>query len=122
MVSYQLQLKGCYAAKDGKYTKSLFFALLDEFNFHIRGVAEYEFYPHGLTIVAILAESDARMHTWPERDIIDIDIFHCGDSDVFCIEELISSVKKLFHPRSVKYIVTDRSNMKLSCEGKSART
>jgi S-adenosylmethionine decarboxylase proenzyme len=36
------------------------------------------FCPHGLTAVAILAESHLAVHTWPEHDYVAIDIYTCG--------------------------------------------
>jgi S-adenosylmethionine/arginine decarboxylase-like enzyme len=122
MVSYQFKLEGCFAAKDGKYTKSLFFVLLDSFNLHVRAVAEHEFYPQGLTIVAVLAESDARMHTWPEKDIIDIDIFHCGDGRMLHIDALLDTIELLFKSHNITYVVTDRNTMSVIIQGTKYRT
>jgi len=38
------------------------------------------FAPNGLTAVAVLAESHIAVHTWPEHDLVAIDIFTCGAS------------------------------------------
>jgi S-adenosylmethionine/arginine decarboxylase-like enzyme len=104
-----MRLERCYMAKDKEYAKHLFFVLLDRFNLHIRGVTEHGFYPHGLTILAILAESDAKMHTLPERDVLDLDFSLCGPP----IEqtELLEAVYEIFHPGNIKYMVLNRETM-----------
>ena len=38
------------------------------------------FEPQGLTVVLLLAESHMSLHTWPERDLVAVDIFTCGES------------------------------------------
>ena len=35
---------------------------------------------HGISGVAVLAESHISVHTWPERNYIAFDIFMCGDT------------------------------------------
>ncbi|MDT7703790.1 MAG: spermidine synthase [Pseudonocardiales bacterium] len=42
-------------------------------------VAE-RFAPQGVTVVALLAESHASLHTWPELGTAHVDVFTCGDS------------------------------------------
>lgn len=39
------------------------------------------FEPTGLSIVAILAESHASLHTYPEHGVYMLDVFTCGDLD-----------------------------------------
>ncbi|MDE5458260.1 adenosylmethionine decarboxylase [Bradyrhizobium sp. CSA112] len=36
---------------------------------------------HGVSAIALLAESHITLHTWPERSYAAADIFVCGDSD-----------------------------------------
>ena len=38
----------------------------------------YSFLPHGLTALALLAESHLAIHTWPEYGYAAVDIFTCG--------------------------------------------
>jgi S-adenosylmethionine decarboxylase len=38
----------------------------------------HRFLPHGLTALALLAESHIAIHTWPEHRFAAIDIFTCG--------------------------------------------
>jgi S-adenosylmethionine decarboxylase len=47
-------------------------------------------FPNGaITLVLILAESHLSIHTWPEEDLIAIDLFSCGGIDG---ETVISSL------------------------------
>lgn len=37
-----------------------------------------QFVPHGVTVLALLAESHASLHTYPETGDIFVDVFTCG--------------------------------------------
>lgn len=39
-----------------------------------------KFHPQGVTILALLAESHASIHTWPETKYAAIDLYTCGDT------------------------------------------
>lgn len=44
--------------------------------------ASHVIFPNGaITLVLILAESHLSLHTWPEEDLIAIDLFSCGAID-----------------------------------------
>nr|MDO8116060.1 adenosylmethionine decarboxylase [Candidatus Sigynarchaeota archaeon] len=53
----------------------------------------HEFDPEGITIIAILADSHAVLHTWPEEGFVMVEIFTCGakaaprDGIMFLIQE-----------------------------------
>jgi len=40
-------------------------------------IFQKEFSPHGVSVIAILLESHAHIHTWPEWDYLSLDIFVC---------------------------------------------
>jgi S-adenosylmethionine decarboxylase len=42
----------------------------------------HQFEPHGVSGVAILAESHATIHTWPEHGYAAVDVFTCGRPDI----------------------------------------
>jgi S-adenosylmethionine decarboxylase proenzyme len=44
----------------------------------VRRTLVEEFTPHGLSVMVVLAESHASLHTWPERQTMLIDAFTCG--------------------------------------------
>ena len=41
-------------------------------------VVSKRFQPHGVTVLALLAESHASVHTYPERGSVFVDVFTCG--------------------------------------------
>ena len=40
----------------------------------------HKFEPHGVSGVAVLAESHISIHTWPEKSYAALDIFVCGEN------------------------------------------
>jgi spermidine synthase len=42
-------------------------------------VIVHQFSPHGVSGVAVIAESHIAVHTWPEHDYVAADLFTCGD-------------------------------------------
>lgn len=48
-------------------------------------IAVQRFQPQGVTVVVVLAESHASLHTYPEAGLVFWDCFTCGD---FCQPEL----------------------------------
>jgi len=57
--------------------------------------AAHVIFPNGaITLVLILAESHLSIHTWPEEDLIAIDLFSCGAIDGRAvIDELTGSLQ-----------------------------
>ncbi|GEL16729.1 hypothetical protein PA7_05660 [Pseudonocardia asaccharolytica DSM 44247 = NBRC 16224] len=45
----------------------------------VRKVVAEVFAPQGATLVALLAESHASIHTWPEHGTAQVDVFTCGE-------------------------------------------
>ena len=50
-------------------------------NGHVLEVSHVAFPNDAVTLVLILAESHLSIHTWPEEDLIAIDLFSCGAID-----------------------------------------
>jgi S-adenosylmethionine decarboxylase len=50
-------------------------------NGHVLEVSHVAFPNGAVTLVLILAESHLSIHTWPEEDLIAIDLFSCGAID-----------------------------------------
>ncbi|HUY46233.1 MAG TPA: S-adenosylmethionine decarboxylase [Streptosporangiaceae bacterium] len=61
---------------------------------HVVG-SSHVIFPNGaITLVLILAESHLSIHTWPEEDLIAIDLFSCGAIDApRVIGELVSLLR-----------------------------
>lgn len=65
-----------------------------------------KFEPQGITVVAVLAESHASLHTYPESGIVFWDCFTCGDR---CKPENSTPVlKATLLPRSVTVQLVER--------------
>lgn len=45
----------------------------------VREVVTHRFTPHGVTVLALLSESHASVHTYPEHGSMFADVFTCGD-------------------------------------------
>lgn len=58
-------------------------------NAHIRGVISEKFVPCGVSVVALLSESHASFHTYPEHGCLFLDVFTCGDCKPVAIYEAI---------------------------------
>ena len=43
-------------------------------------ISSHKFDPHGVTAIALLAESHISIHTWPELHMAVCDVFTCGDT------------------------------------------
>lgn len=53
-----------------------------------------QFEPHGVTVVAVLAESHASVHTYPEHGQAFIDVFTCGDLEpAVAVERLLDALQ-----------------------------
>lgn len=50
----------------------------------------HEFSPQGVSVVVVLAESHAAIHTWPEHGYASLDVFTCGDTvEPWAIEQYV---------------------------------
>lgn len=60
----------------------------------------HQFSPHGVTAVAVLAESHLSIHTWPEQGYAAIDYFTCGTS--VDTEAMLRSLEASYQPHRVE--------------------
>ena len=65
----------------------------------VLNLVSYKFQPHGVTAIALLAESHLSIHTWPESGYAAVDIFTCGKnmSPELACEYLIDSLEAKSH-------------------------
>ena len=61
---------------------------------HVLGTSHVVFPNGALTLVLILAESHLSIHTWPEEDLVAVDLFSCGAIDA---DRVISELTRLLH-------------------------
>ncbi len=59
-------------------------------------VLVHEFSPHGVTLVALLAESHISIHTWPEHGYAAVDVFAC-DGDPHAALDVLAQRLKVAH-------------------------
>lgn len=66
----------------------------------------HTFSPHGVTGLAVLAESHLSLHSWPEHRYLAADVFTCGDRvDPLAAQPVL---ERYFQPESVHVIEVAR--------------
>lgn len=60
-----------------------------------------QFEPHGVTVLALLAESHASLHTYPESGDIFVDVFTCGTA-ADSAEAVAEHLRAALAPRRVR--------------------
>lgn len=64
--------------RDNEKLRAAFICALAKARATILEVSVHEFQPEGLTLVALLAESHASLHSWPELGFAMCDFFTCS--------------------------------------------
>ncbi len=83
---------GRHAILDGKgvpakrldgvsYLEALLRSACEDAGATVLKTAVHKFQPQGVTVICLLAESHASIHTYPEHGVYMADIFTCGDLD-----------------------------------------
>ena len=72
---------------------------------HVLDVSHVVFPNGAITLVLILAESHLSIHTWPEEDLVAIDLFSCGAIDGRAVIDHLERVLRL---ESVRVRQVDR--------------
>ena len=67
-------------ANDTARLRSILSTALTDAGATVCGMMDKRFAPHGVTVIALLTESHASMHSYPERGAMFVDVFTCGDS------------------------------------------
>jgi S-adenosylmethionine decarboxylase len=65
-----------------------------------------QFEPYGVTGVVLISESHVSLHTWPEYETVNLDIFTCGDPNK--TEKAFKLFLEQFKPKSYKHYVLTR--------------
>ena len=77
-----------------------------ECKFNVVGNSFHQFEPYGATGVLVLAESHFSAHTYPEDQMIYIDVFCCADS--FDPRECSRVIERVFGATGSKWHIIDR--------------
>ena len=77
-----LDLYNCSAEvlDDYDYLSQILETALQMSNATILRIFGEKFQPQGVTLLALLAESHASIHTWPEMGYAAVDLYTCGDT------------------------------------------
>ncbi len=71
------------------------------------------FSPHGVTVLALLTESHASLHTYPEAGALFFDAFTCGEGRPQAILEAVASA---LLPKEVRSRLVERGDLtKVGC-------
>ena len=62
---------------------------------HVLGTSHVVFPNGAITLVLILAESHLSIHTWPEEDLVAVDLFSCGAIDA---DRVVDDVMRSLSP------------------------
>ncbi len=63
---------------DLSFLKVQFLLALEACKARVIKIDGHQFQPEGVTLTAILADSHAVLHTWPEEAFVIVEIFTCG--------------------------------------------
>ena len=74
-------LEGCDRdlLDDARFVRNTLFHSAILSNSKILKIDFHQFYPHGVTGFALLADSHISIHTWPENNVAKCDIFTCSE-------------------------------------------
>ena len=98
-----LELYGCDREKlnDESFLRCILNRAAKLANATVLNLISNKFEPHGVTAIALLAESHISIHTWPESNYSAVDIFTCGQNMMpelasqYLIESLIAKEHSL---------------------------
>lgn len=62
---------------------------------HVLGTSHVVFPNGAITLVLILAESHLSIHTWPEEELVAVDLFSCGAIDADRVISELTSLLRL---------------------------
>ena len=77
-----LDLYGCdpQVLDDYNYLYEVMCDAMSLANARVLQLTGYKFEPQGVTLLALLAESHASIHTWPPENYAAVDVYTCGDN------------------------------------------
>jgi S-adenosylmethionine decarboxylase len=85
----------------------------------ILSVTEHKFEPEGMSLVMLLAESHASIHTYPEHKACFLDVFTCGST--IRVEPFGELLEQLWKPTHVSRQLHERFDPKFDINTVAAR-
>jgi S-adenosylmethionine decarboxylase len=86
------------AIRDLEGLKAAFHAAVRASGATLLHSVEHTFPPYGMTAVAVLSESHASIHTYPEHQSCFVDIFTCGNT--CSVEAFDATLRKFLRPKT----------------------
>ena len=80
--------------------------VINEAGIEVVGSLYKQFNPHGVTGIILISESHISIHTWPEYELVNLDIFTCGDHDQ--ADKAFKAFLKYFNPKYYRHYILDR--------------
>jgi S-adenosylmethionine decarboxylase proenzyme len=97
-----LDLYDCDAATlhDAETVESIFRQAINSAGFQVVNRTMHQFPHQGITLVLILAQSHATLHTWPESNFATVDVYACGASETVkpALEKICEHLVQRFAP------------------------
>jgi spermidine synthase len=90
---------GATNLSDSKYTERALLRAVEAGQATLVKTVVHQFTPHGVSGVAVLAESHLSVHTWPELGYAAIDYFTCGEH--VDTEAILGSLREAYQPTRV---------------------
>ena len=84
---------------------------IDEAKLHLKRYAAKQFYPQGMTSIAIISESHIALHTYPESRQASLDIFTCSENP-WKILTLLERFIRTLEPKNIKIFEIERGSLK----------
>jgi S-adenosylmethionine decarboxylase len=94
-----IDLWGAEGLDDLAAVRAAMLAAIDACGARLVDLRMHDFAPtHGITAVALLAESHMSFHSWPERGYAALDVFVCGPCDPY---RVLPVLREAFRPREL---------------------
>ncbi len=102
-----VELWGCSGATDdAEEIRRALLRAVERAGATVIEVYVHPFNPHGVSGMAMLAESHISVHTWPETGYVALDVFTCGEAVV--PEGAVEELCDLFRPQHTSVVEITR--------------
>lgn len=91
-----------------EFIQSAIMTAVRESNMTLLNFSHHKFEPHGLTVLALLANSHLSIHTYPELGFAALDVFSCGD--LSRPDKAIAILKTFLKPEKTKITTIRRGD------------